>query len=330
MKLNKFKEISFIQKKELCMPNSVFVSGTGELLIADGGNDRICIVNQHGELSVGSFGTGKLRFKEPVGFFNYQSKYYICDWHNHRIVVTDNMLNYLSEIGIFGSLKNSLNWKYIIRFIKQLSSNGSYLKTHFPVVPLDRRFSFYSKVTNVLEGLCYYAGKSGFFLRALSHKSFFLKPNGICGIADHLFVTQKNNRCITKISIHNPMKFKNYFYADSDQKFKFGRLGQISSYEHLLYICDEENEILWITDENLCLVKQIPFEIENFKPFSIAFSDTYAFLCGEKRIVILDRKDFSIVYTSEILGELHGIAVQNDNIIVANRSLNKVEYYEFS
>ena len=87
--------ISSFSDKLFYLPNSVDILSNGDILICDGGNDRICLFDSKRieKKEIGKKGFGKLRFKEPVGAFKiFNDDIYVLDWHNHRIVIFDKFL----------------------------------------------------------------------------------------------------------------------------------------------------------------------------------------------------------------------------------------------
>ncbi len=74
-------KVELVRKIEYCggssfyLPDGVAVFDDGNIVVADSGNDRICLLDQNGKTikSIGGNGFGEYKFKEPVcGCLNFQ------------------------------------------------------------------------------------------------------------------------------------------------------------------------------------------------------------------------------------------------------------------
>ena len=86
-------------------PTGVTVDGEGNILVVDGGMNRIQKFTESGSLLkvVGSAGNENLQFNSPVGIrVNDSGTVYVCDRKNHRIQVLDANLSFMHTFGHCG------------------------------------------------------------------------------------------------------------------------------------------------------------------------------------------------------------------------------------
>ena len=112
MQLIKQNEITVIADKALFLPNSISFSESEELLIADGGNNRVCLISDQYQKCIGSFGIGESKFKEPVGFFSYLGKYYVCDYKSSHL--GNDFDDYHHDALLINVEKNYYDLQYLI------------------------------------------------------------------------------------------------------------------------------------------------------------------------------------------------------------------------
>ena len=73
--------------------------------MADGGNNRICLLDKEGKY-INTI--GRYLFKEPVGIVvSPDREVYVTDCHNHRVVIYRKDLKYIGEFGHYGGLKQA-------------------------------------------------------------------------------------------------------------------------------------------------------------------------------------------------------------------------------
>ena len=76
------------------------------IVVLDKEDNNIKILNWNGELlrTVGKLGSGNMEFKAPTDFYYEDGKYYILDYENNRVVITDEDFNLIKNLDI-GLLK---------------------------------------------------------------------------------------------------------------------------------------------------------------------------------------------------------------------------------
>jgi len=354
--MGRFKVELVAEYEECCgrpfsLPNGVAVFDSGAIAVADGANNRICVLNETGNglACTGQEGFGRYRFKEPVGVFvSPRQRAYVADWHNHRVVVFDEDLNYIGEFGKYGKVTTadgrvpSPLWK-ILTFLDGLAAKGTYIDRHFlegaPGTATKRRRS----IKLFAQGLSYWVRRSGSLAaaarRVLSAEDTLEKPNGVAFLPDDLIVvTQKNGRCISVYrEDEEAARFyhvQNVFEPATD--IRFGRLGNVLlAKDGFVYVCDEWQHCIWKLDTALEFIEKITLGLNSgtgeFLPFSCAsLTEELLVVCGGLNFQILDLKAKAVVFCSETLGELHGVAYDDRRrrLYVADRSEGVIRAYE--
>lgn len=311
-------------KVDSYLPNSISKYKDG-FTLSDGGNNRVKIFDKElNELySIGEFGLGEYRFKEPVFSYIDGEELYVCDWHNHRIVRYESG-KFKEQIGIPGlSERNRL--VNLVSIFKNLKNNGLYYKQHFNGVKnTPPKVSFKLAIKNTCNGVLYYTSKIKFLISALRDKTFICKPNGLCKVGEDIVFTQKDNNCVSKYSLGAKKIIRQVScYPEGD---KFGRLGQVYLYNNIVYVCDEERNKLVLFSENLEFTNVINL---GFKVFSICRNDDFIVLCGEKKILVLDKGYCPIIKEDFEDSEFHGVEIlDNNSFLVVNRFKSLIEKYE--
>jgi hypothetical protein len=321
MNVHLLETIRTISNKNLYLPNSVFVNAN-KVVITDGGNNRICVIDGRQEYNFGTFGIGKYKFKEPVYSMIFEDKLFVCDWHNHRIVQYEDK-KFKNQIGIFGN-KDENTFRVLLKLIKSFASNGSFIEKHFNTSEIEKsKKPSIQRLLNILKGQLFYGVNINLFIKNLINKTFINKPNGCIILDDKLIFTQKNNRCI---SVYDFKKKEIVQEIDSTtQDIAFGRLGQISYFDEKIYVCDETNNLIWIFSKDFCFINKKT--ITNYNVFSISLNDYYIATCGENGFSIFNQ-DFKLLFEKMDDGEYHGIALDGDILFVCNRLKNRIEKYK--
>ncbi|MHC1756383.1 MAG: hypothetical protein AB9861_13320 [Methanosarcina sp.] len=312
------------------LPNSVAVLNNNNIVVADGGNDRICLLDSNGETvkCIGKKGFNRYYLKEPVGaFVSPDQKIYVADWHNHRFVIYDQNLNYYNEFGHFGNLKSNdyLFGKIsrVFKFLTTLAYSGSCIGSHFMLTNecgIKKIKRHNSKINLFLNSLLYWFKRNKSLITGIkmmySNYDAINKPNGIAFITENkIIISQKNNNCITEYTkkdasgLYSPVK--NYFGPSESEKY--GRVGNITyGCKNFIYICDERSNVVWKLDQKLKFVEKIiglDSGIGKFLPFSCTcVCDNIIALCGGLNFQIIDVNEKEVLYCSENMGELHGIS----------------------
>ncbi len=192
MKIELLETIKTVDNKNLYLPNSVCINAN-KIIISDGGNNRVCIIDDKQEYSIGTFGIGKYNFKEPVYSVLADNTIFVCDWHNHRVVQYENK-KFKNQIGILGN-KNENTLKLIFKFLKSLAVNGSYIEKHFNVKETTKfKKSNLQRIKNLIRGLSFYGLNLKILITNIMKKIYINKPNGCIVVNKQLVFTQKNNK----------------------------------------------------------------------------------------------------------------------------------------
>lgn len=325
------------------LPNSVQLLSNGDLVIADGGNDRICVLyhNLQPKKSIGQKGWGNYRFKEPVGAFVSPDDFiYVMDWHNHRVVIFDSELNYVNEFGHYGDMYNNLQNKIsiLLNILIRFALDGSYIPYHF--INLGERrikektfvgikiflLSIYGFIKTIWNQYRYQNNNYLF-------QNYINKPNGIAFYDQYLYLIQKNNKCISVHESNPPFK-KIYDITAPKSGLNFGRLGNITRHsDGNFHICDEEKGVLWILNKKLGLIDKIcgnDLEIDDFRPFSsCTVSEKMIAVCNACNFHLINLESKKCEFSSEIDGEFHGICfnMMTGHLYVSNRANGTILVY---
>jgi hypothetical protein len=314
--------ITKVDGSNIILPNSVSVDN-GNVIITDSGNNRVCIIGvDNVEYSIGTgFGIGKYKFKEPVYSTTCDSFTFVCDWHNHRIAVYDN-IEFHSQVGLFGLLNGSKT-KNLLRLLRTFKNNGSFDVSHFSGQNINNEVSLFQSIKNIFEASSYYLLNPLILIQNIQKRLFISKPNGAVIVGNCLYFTQKDNHCVTGYDLKQRKIIKQLDNSHAD--VNFGRLGQISYYDNKFYVCDETNNKVWILDSNLSLVKYI--SLTDYNVFSISFNDKYIATCGVNTYSIFDH-EFNKVFESTDEGEYHGVCLTAEKLYVVNRLKHQIEQYK--
>ena len=150
--LKLLQNINIVNNSNLFLPNSVSII-KNKIVIADGGNNRVCILNNCDDFQIaGDFGLGRYKLKEPVYATISDNIIYICDWHNHRIVMYDyKTKQYLSEIGIYSNKYTSYLKNITRLLLLQMPANGAFILSHFPKDITNHKTTIVNRINNFVE-----------------------------------------------------------------------------------------------------------------------------------------------------------------------------------
>jgi hypothetical protein len=340
------QEIKACAGEKLSLPNGVAVLNEG-IVVADGGNNRVCLLDIQGKVkeSIGGLGFGKYRFREPVGVFvSPKQEVYVTDWHNHRVVVYDRNLKYLTEFGHYSELRPSSSVastvRRVIEFFRRLAYVGSYIPQHFLSDKKPKGLPTYS-LSLLVNGLAYWYQRNGSISDALrmmtSSYDAMNKPNGVAFYKDQIVISQKNSRCLSVY--HSDEVSKTYLpishhFGPSDEVL-FGRLGNITyGLAGYLYVCDERQGVIWKLNSDFDLSDSIRGHdsgLGQFLPFSCCLlNEDLLCVCGGLNFQMIDLRDKSMVYCSEDIGELHSVAYDqsSERLYIADRSNALIRVYQ--
>jgi hypothetical protein len=306
----------------LFLPDSVYKHNEF-LVISDSGNNRVCILDtvNNTEFQIcGELGLGKYKLKEPVYASIDERCIYVCDWHNHRVVVYDlTTKNYLYEIGIFGRIADGVI-KSAAKKLKNMMSSGTFLTSHFLANNTERSTKIFDRIGFFFEAAHHYVFNS----KTIDFRVRIAKPNGCVVVDDVLVFTQKDNSMVSSYDLK-----KGCLITDTKRNFSgidSGRLGQVSVFNKLYYVCDETNNLVWILNKELQLESQV--SLTSYNIFSISVNDKYIATCGVSSFSIFDHTH-TLLFESEGEGEYHGVHLDDEVLFVVNRFKNRVEVYEF-
>lgn len=346
MKLNKAETI--VGDEILSLPNGVAVLSNGDLVVADGGNDRVCLFDRNGTLlnQVGGKGYGKYRMKEPVGVFaNDNDKIFVADWHNHRVVVYDKDLNYVTELGYYSRVTptDCLDllsvFKQYIYFIHNLSSTGVYTKSYFGQKDSGRvnETDVIDRIKVTMQSSSYwFLYKNNSIYSAFKKIAFgnqrMDKPNGVAFDNESIYISQKNKKCIDRY-----IKWKKSYELigkinEVNDDNCFGRLANIEylSEENKLFVCDEQKGTIRILDNEGKYISEISgkdLNLDSFYPFSCCHvGNNLLSVAGSEYIYIIEMND-KIIIDELKLGEPHAIDYydRNKELYIANRRDSTIE-----
>lgn len=332
----------------LTLPNGVTVLSDGQFVVADGGNDRVCLFNPKGELikKVGAKGYGKYKFREPVGIFSSdEDKIFVADWHNHRVVIYSSDLVYQDEIGHYdpgASLKIENPFLNIIerllRFTRKLTRTGTYDRYYFTDEKVSSNnnpdhMGIISRTQMSVNNIRYwttYRNKTVYHSLRTVLKTGMNKPNGVATIGNKIYISQKNFQCIY-VYVEGQFSHPKYIIKKPKKGESFGRLGNITYHDgrRALLVCDEHNHTIWMLNPHGDYIDKITgqkLSDTEFYPFSCCvISDNLLGVAGSEYLYIIKLDEYKAIEKIK-LGEPHGIDYDCDRkyIYVPNRSDDKL------
>lgn len=321
------------QGKRFGLLNGIAVFSNGDLAAVDGdfATTGVYRIGRSGEVTrhVGNHGLGRYKLKEPVGVFvDSTDAVYVADWHNHRLVVYDSDLRYREEVGdpIFDQAGSRLAvWR---SFASYLSYGGSFLANHFDG-QLRRTRPPTRSAFVALEGLfhwCRVRGLRGGMRRIHAPEAPMRKPNGAAFLADRVVVSLKNSRNLLVLRHTETQGLVAVAYHNCPTPGRyFGRLGNVAAIGGYIFVCDEEQSLIWQLDDGFSLIRTITgidSGIGKFAPFSCCEVDGYLAVCGGRNIQLFDLTTGEFRHCSDNFGELHGICYSPSDrtLFAADRS----------
>ena len=334
--------------RPFAQPNGVSVFASGSIAVADGGNDRICVLDETGRSLawVGGAGFARDRFKEPVGVFvSPGQRLFVADWHNHRVVVFDETLAYLGEFGRYGKREPSGGavWgplRKALGTLDTLASTGTYVERFFgpdhESKPLRRR----RRASLLFRGLGYWMERAGSpwegVRQLFAFEETLAKPNGVAFPPDgSIVVSQKDGRCLSIYEDRDGRYFHRRDVLGPTPDTRFGRLGNVVAEDDgSLLVCDERSHCIWRLSATMELQRKIDTGEDSgtgeFLPFSCApLGRGLLAVCGGTNFQVLAPDPGRVVYRSRRLGELHGVAFDRSRrrLFVADRSGGLIRVY---
>ena len=214
---------------QFCEPRGVDVDGDGNILVADGGNDRIQKFTVDGKFldKVGEKGTKHLKFKNPVAVVvnPKNGKVYVCDRLNHRIQILDADLTFAGIFGSYGSDDGHFNCPRDVAFdsagnvyvadteghrIQVFTAEGIFLRKFGKKGGVDGNLNWPSSVSIDRNDMVYVSERNnnrisiftcdGQFLRSFGTEGGqFKSPHGIAVDSEgHIYVCDTYNGSVKK------------------------------------------------------------------------------------------------------------------------------------
>lgn len=303
---NKFRLTTLIDN--VYLPNSIRVFNK-ELYVTESGRNRVVVHDLDGNFLRSVSIQKGLGFHEPVNVFPCEDEIYVCDWFNHRIIQTDG--NNYTQHGIPFDLTRS-KWKF---FVSSLFKTPTYNKSHFTGIKNSRSET---SIKMFLMRMMHYVGRLSLIFDAIKYQKYLNKPNDCIKINDKLFVTQKDNRCISAFHLRELATAQHYFvYNDGSA---IGRLGQMHNDGQCVYFCDETNNRLgFFKDPADIHFVSLPKGVS----FSVATHDNRIFVASGGNFLMLS-KDFQIQSKFQLDCECHGLYLSGDKLFVADRLNNRI------
>jgi hypothetical protein len=320
-------------------PNGVALYANGRIAIADGGNDRICLFNNDATslASVGAHGYNQYAFKEPVAVnVAPDGQLFVSDWLNHRVVVYDNKLDYVTEFGRYAPPTGTSRLYHLATFLQNLAYQGSYVERfHDNPTPGGRgRYN----IRQAFAGWRYwnkrFGGRKHGWQAIFDSDQRLLKPNGVAFVGDRMAVTDKDAQALRWLAWRgSTLQQVDIWYGPGSEE-RFGRLGNVTSHaDNSLFICDEYAHVIWRMDlvgNTIATVTGADSGTGVFLPFSsVVLDDNLLAVCGGLNFQIIDMRTNVVSYTSDPIGELHGIAweAEKQRLFICNRSENRIDLY---
>lgn len=336
--------LSFFGSEKLELVNSISVLPNGNIVVADGGNNAVRMFSPDGTplKSVGGKGLGRYRLKEPVGAFAAtDGRIFVADWHNHRVVVFNRELEYLSEFGHLGEPGVAARGLGRLKSVAAtFASDGSYLQAHFAGAPGEATPPVRpprKSLRRFLQGLLYFLWRHRGLRESLAYvnsgKYGINKPNGIAVSAGRIYVTQKNNHCVTVHDSRFPHAATE-IWREPEPGIRFGRLGNIiADIAGNLFICDEPAGMIWKVNSQGNILARFQGKDSGtgkFAPFSCCIlPGDLLCVCGGRNFQVIDVRTGKVLYVSGNIGELHGVDFDRDRSIlyVADRLGGRILAY---
>lgn len=291
----------------LALPDSIKIYDD-MFFVSESGINNYSVFDRDFKVIKNGISLKSLPLREPVNVTPAEKGIFICDWFNHRLLLEND--KGIEQIGIPGKFCG--RFRNLIFFLKSMGLKPTYTKSHFsgsqsqPAI-FDMRLFF--------QSLYYYLTNLNLIVDGYKNNLFLNKPNDCVYLDEKLFITQKNNRCLTQISFKSGnIDSVNHHLKYSDNK-RLGRLGHCCAINHKVYFCDETNHRIGILDNYGISFISLPDEI---LPFSITSSQNQIIFSSKNSIYIYS-ETHDLVSSFNINGEIHGICSDNRNIFIADR-----------
>jgi len=306
-----FKELDSICNQRTKLINALALSSKYIYIVNAYG--YITMVDKDGRIvdSVGIDGYGKYALRQPVAITATEDELYVCDWFNQRVVKYSLDLKYIGEFGHHEIHQESSKLTSYFRRFLSIYRDHRIIHNHSGLIySTDVKTSFFSSLNRVLYFI---------FSREIIFSNVGLnKPNGLVVYGDKIFLTQKNNRCLTLLSKSNEIvTIENIKSIENEE---FGRLGNVVKGKLDIYICDEENNIIYILDENTTLKKKIT-NMSSVSPFTCCeINEDVIVIGGVKDCVVYSLKQNKEIISLGI-NEVHSLGFDEESnvLFIANR-----------
>ncbi|MCO5183447.1 MAG: hypothetical protein M9965_05860 [Anaerolineae bacterium] len=339
LEVTEIGRIEQFKGSRLRQPDGVTPFKDGCIIVADGGNDRLCLFDHDGNglRTIGTHGYGRYAFKEPVAVnVAPDRRIFVSDWHNHRVVVFDEALSYVTEFGRYAPPANASKLYRLATFFQLLTFQGSYVERFHTESHLSQRPKY--SLRQAIAGWRYWSKRQGGAaagVRAIfADDERLLKPNGVAFVGDRIVVTDKDARCILWLAWDRQQLRQVDLWTGPDRDVEFGRLGNVLGYkDDSLFVCDERAHVIWHIDlaqHGFSAVKGEDSGTGVFLPFSCAAIDDHLLaVCGGLNFQIIDLRTQTVVYCSPSIGELHSIAYEpsTKRLMICNRSEHRIDIY---
>lgn len=291
---------------KLYLPDSVKIQKR-KLYITESGKNQIILYdldnNYKSKLNLDTI----LKLHEPVNCTPVDDKLFICDWFNHRIIVKENEKT--NQVGIPGKINRPIFT--ILRFFKTIGMSPTYNKIHFEKIKKNNSVFDFNK-WNI--SIVYYLLNMNMLLKNYFQNLLIDKPNDCLYYKNKLYISQKDNNCLTIINDYENLNEIYHYTFYSDKKL-LGRLGQMYRLKDMIYFCDETNSRIGIFYLNKISFVQLDL---NIKPFSITFCKSKFFISSINTIFVFDEK-WKFIKEIKIDGEIHGICSDDSDLYIADR-----------
>lgn len=308
----------------LKLPNSVAVFEDGNVAVADGGNNRVCVFDPEGQpvwQHDPKAGFKPYNLREPIFVgISPDQKLYASDWHNHRFLIFDQDYKFLRTIFHLGdvSMRTGVSrflWSVEL-FLKHLMTQhvgASHYFTSNEMSDGQSKKADYS-FQMFFQGLGYYLLRPKLVWDILFDRNEAVrKANGIV-FQDNgcIIITQKANQCVSVYSMDgDTVVLEKHIHVFDG--IGFGRLCNLSQgKDGHIYVCDQNNQRIVMFDAELNEVKQFDFDVSDEVPMApfgcVEIGDDMLACARSFGIEIIRISNCQRLWACNDMGETHGIA----------------------